>query len=453
MAPPFYTHRGFGGEYKIHAQLLLSLTKLSNVDDRRNCSFQIHHPRKSFIVVAESPEMKRVWMRDINEAKAVARKGVVERQLSIMSRLRLESDRVMSVLQDGQSSSTALQTGRAAAPLQRQASSPLKATISLSSTANQNNKKETRSQQDEGGHDGDDGEDGETLPKVSSLSSNPSELSPLIASTGDRPRSQSSKHHATTDGGGVTAGLGGKSFSKGYSHSSSSFSDDRQSGSGPSATTAGGEEGGGGGSSSDAPLSPLRQEQQPLPSSAYNTPARQMLQRSNTDGSSSSLAESSFVELEYNFADGLGVLQKILRGGNGRSSSSTRTTPASAPSSTSSGGSSQLDDQARAELIGYFLQYREGDCPLPPRHGLATSTSSAGGEISMDKRLRGLPKEGIEAWRANGGMSETSAMTKFLLLLDTQWPGWREEAAVATGVLAPSSPTKNVGGGGGGRGM
>lgn len=45
------------------------------MEDRRNCSFQIHHPKKSFVVVAESPEMKRVWMRDINEARAAGRKS------------------------------------------------------------------------------------------------------------------------------------------------------------------------------------------------------------------------------------------------------------------------------------------------------------------------------------------------------------------------------------------
>ena len=94
-----YTHRGFGGEYKVHQQMLLSLTKVSNVDDRRNCSFQIHHPKKSFVVVAESPEMKRVWMRDINEARNLCRKSVVETQLSVIARLKLESSRLMAVLE------------------------------------------------------------------------------------------------------------------------------------------------------------------------------------------------------------------------------------------------------------------------------------------------------------------------------------------------------------------
>ena len=37
----FLLSSGFGGEYKIHNQLLLSLTKVSNVDDRRNCSFMV----------------------------------------------------------------------------------------------------------------------------------------------------------------------------------------------------------------------------------------------------------------------------------------------------------------------------------------------------------------------------------------------------------------------------
>lgn len=70
------------------------------MDDRRNCSFQIHHPKKSFVVVAESPEMKRVWLRDINEARAAGRKSAErETQLGVIARLKLESNRVMALLE------------------------------------------------------------------------------------------------------------------------------------------------------------------------------------------------------------------------------------------------------------------------------------------------------------------------------------------------------------------
>lgn len=95
-----YAHRSFTGEYRVHNQLVLSIMKVTSVDDRRNCSFHIHHPQKSFVVVAESAEMKRAWMDDIHEAiEASVRQRLQEKKLSLASRLRLESDRLMAALE------------------------------------------------------------------------------------------------------------------------------------------------------------------------------------------------------------------------------------------------------------------------------------------------------------------------------------------------------------------
>jgi len=94
-----YAHRTFTGEYRVHNQLVLSIMKVNNGEDRRGCSFHIHHPQKSFVVFAESAEMKRAWLSDIHEAiEGSVRQRLVDKQLSLASRLRLESDRVLAIL-------------------------------------------------------------------------------------------------------------------------------------------------------------------------------------------------------------------------------------------------------------------------------------------------------------------------------------------------------------------
>lgn len=86
----------------MHAQLLLSVMRLADApNDRRSCSFQVLHCAKSFTVSAESPEMRRVWFRDIDEAiKACAGlKETTNQQLSVISRCHAASDRVMQLIQ------------------------------------------------------------------------------------------------------------------------------------------------------------------------------------------------------------------------------------------------------------------------------------------------------------------------------------------------------------------
>ena len=67
-----YTHRLMTGEYRVHEQLLLSIMQIGALDRDRDKSmreFYIHHPKKSFVVVAETKEEKQNWMRDITMAQ------------------------------------------------------------------------------------------------------------------------------------------------------------------------------------------------------------------------------------------------------------------------------------------------------------------------------------------------------------------------------------------------
>ena len=57
-----YTHLSIKGYYKIHQQLILSLMR---VVDEKKSTFQIMHPRKSFLVVCPSIDKKRNWMEAI----------------------------------------------------------------------------------------------------------------------------------------------------------------------------------------------------------------------------------------------------------------------------------------------------------------------------------------------------------------------------------------------------
>jgi len=65
-----YAHKSSTrGDYKIHEELPLYLMKISSVasrkgDKKRYC-FQIHHPKKSFLVCAPTAESKTRWMEDI----------------------------------------------------------------------------------------------------------------------------------------------------------------------------------------------------------------------------------------------------------------------------------------------------------------------------------------------------------------------------------------------------
>ncbi|CAM9212072.1 unnamed protein product, partial [Phaeothamnion confervicola] len=61
-----YAHSLFGGEWRVHEQLLLPHLTIANVKgDKKDCRFHMQHPKKSFTVQAETAELKRAWMRDI----------------------------------------------------------------------------------------------------------------------------------------------------------------------------------------------------------------------------------------------------------------------------------------------------------------------------------------------------------------------------------------------------
>ncbi|CAM9164961.1 unnamed protein product, partial [Discosporangium mesarthrocarpum] len=70
-----YAHQTFNGEWKMHEQLLLSLVKVVEAEDKSRCKFTIHHPKKSFSVLADSAEMKRAWMNAITLASEALMRG------------------------------------------------------------------------------------------------------------------------------------------------------------------------------------------------------------------------------------------------------------------------------------------------------------------------------------------------------------------------------------------
>ena len=59
-----YTHQSRKGFYKIHQCLFLSLMRISEEGAPKG-AFNILHPRKSFLVLCPTPELKRVWVEAI----------------------------------------------------------------------------------------------------------------------------------------------------------------------------------------------------------------------------------------------------------------------------------------------------------------------------------------------------------------------------------------------------
>jgi hypothetical protein len=86
-----YSHQSvLGAEYKVHEQLALSSMTISDIDDPT--SFFIAHPIKSFVIVAESKEMKTLWLRDIFQTivscrKREALKSLGGRKMSLTERI------------------------------------------------------------------------------------------------------------------------------------------------------------------------------------------------------------------------------------------------------------------------------------------------------------------------------------------------------------------------------
>lgn len=79
-----YTHKSSNrGDYKIHAELPLYLMKISSVPsrkgDKKQYCFQIHHPKKSFLVCAPTAERKTRWMEDI----AAVMSGSLDRKAGV----------------------------------------------------------------------------------------------------------------------------------------------------------------------------------------------------------------------------------------------------------------------------------------------------------------------------------------------------------------------------------
>mmetsp|Transcript_28430 Transcript_28430/g.34635 ORF Transcript_28430/g.34635 Transcript_28430/m.34635 type:complete len:1081 (-) Transcript_28430:82-3324(-) len=74
-----YTHLSKNGEFKIHEELPLYLMKIRGEpsNTRKEHSFQIHHPKKSFLVCASSENEKTTWVECLRGAveRAVERKA------------------------------------------------------------------------------------------------------------------------------------------------------------------------------------------------------------------------------------------------------------------------------------------------------------------------------------------------------------------------------------------
>ena len=81
-----YAHKSTqSGDYKVHERLPLHLMKIEDQgnasSNAKQHSFYIHHPNKSFLVMASSKAEKQQWMDDINAAirSEVKRKAKVEK--------------------------------------------------------------------------------------------------------------------------------------------------------------------------------------------------------------------------------------------------------------------------------------------------------------------------------------------------------------------------------------
>lgn len=80
-----YAHKSAQGDYKVHEELPLHLMKVEDCEGpstnkAKKSSFHIHHPNKSFLVVASSPTEKAWWIEDIRKSinKEVKRKARIE---------------------------------------------------------------------------------------------------------------------------------------------------------------------------------------------------------------------------------------------------------------------------------------------------------------------------------------------------------------------------------------
>jgi len=75
-----YAHKS-GESYKIHGELPLHLMKIMDLNSaKQKKSFHLIHPRKSFVISAQSKEAKATWLATINAAigREVKRKARIE---------------------------------------------------------------------------------------------------------------------------------------------------------------------------------------------------------------------------------------------------------------------------------------------------------------------------------------------------------------------------------------
>jgi acyl-CoA-binding protein len=61
-----YTHQSQNGMYVIHAELMLSLMRISDVESKKGLKFEIKHPQKTFIVSAPNIDLKHAWVEAIS---------------------------------------------------------------------------------------------------------------------------------------------------------------------------------------------------------------------------------------------------------------------------------------------------------------------------------------------------------------------------------------------------
>jgi len=113
-----------------------------------------------------------------------------------------------------------------------------------------------------------------------------------------------------------------------------------------------------------------------------------------------------------------------------------------------------LDDKSLATAVGLFLQYREGDYSHhdhPPNlASLAALVAGGGRDGGMEeKRLSSVMALAQEAWKVNAGLSQTAAMTRFLAVLESAVPRWRDRALI---IQSPELGGDESMGGGGGEG-
>ena len=77
-----YAHKSSQGDYKVHEELPLHLMKVEDGGtNAKQTGFHIHHPNKSFLVVASTEEEKQQWITDINTSitREVKRKAKIEK--------------------------------------------------------------------------------------------------------------------------------------------------------------------------------------------------------------------------------------------------------------------------------------------------------------------------------------------------------------------------------------